>query len=78
MLHSFYGILNEDPLTFIKGFYTNVQTFSLQGLNEDQLRMRCYPYTLKDREKAWLITFLPSSLISNSCGSSIPTKRQQI
>lgn len=42
-LSSFYGIPNEDPLNFIREFYTVVQTFPLQGLNEDQLKMRCFP-----------------------------------
>ena len=62
MLLSFYGILNEGPLIFIWDFYATVQTFSLQGLSEDQLKMRCFPYTLKDRAKAWLMTLPPNSL----------------
>ena len=62
MLPSFYGIPNEDLLIFIRDFYPNVQTFPLQGLIKDQLRMRCFPYTLKDRAKAWLMTLPPNSL----------------
>ena len=63
ILPSFYDIPNEDPLIFIWDFYAIVQTFPLQGLSEDQLRMRCFPYTLKNRAKAWLMTLPPSSLI---------------
>ena len=62
MLSSFYGIRNEDPLIFIRDFYATVQTFPLQRLMEDQLRMRCFPYTLKDKAKAWLMTLPPNSL----------------
>src|SRR5262249_32362602 len=62
MLSSFYGMPNEDPLTFIKDFYTTIQTFLLQGLTEDQLRMRCFPYTLKDKTKAWLMTLTSGSI----------------
>ena len=62
MLPSFYGIPNEDPLIFIWDFYATVLTFPLQGLTENQLRMRCFPYTLKDRAKAWLMTLPPNSL----------------
>ena len=62
MFPSFYGIPNEDLLIFIRDFYATVQTFSLQGLTEDQLRMRCFPYSLKDRVKAWLMTFASNSL----------------
>ena len=39
-----------------------MQTFPLQGLTEDQLRMRCFPYTLNDRAKAWLMTLPLNSL----------------
>lgn len=61
---SFYEILNEDTLTFIKKIYSIVQTLTLQELNEGQLKMRCVPYMLKYREKAWLMTLLLSSLIT--------------
>ena len=61
MLPSFYGIPNEDLLIFIWDFYAIVQTFPLQGLTEDQLRMRCFPYTLKNKAKAWLMTLPPNS-----------------
>ena len=57
ILPSFYGIPNEDPLIFIRDFYATVQTFPrLQGLTKEQMRMRCFPYTLKDKDKAWLMT----------------------
>ena len=64
MLPSFHGIPNEDPLIFIRDFYVTVQTFPLQGLTKDQLRMRCFPYTLEDKAKAWLMTLPPNSLAS--------------
>ena len=62
MLPSFHGISTDDPLTFIRDFYSLVQTFPLQGLMEDQLRMRCFPYTLKDAAKAWFMSLAPASL----------------
>ena len=61
MLPSFYGIPNEDPLILIR-FYATVQTFPLQGLTKDQLRMRCFPFILKDRAKDSLMIFPPNSL----------------
>ena len=64
MLPSFYDIPNEDLLIFMRDFYVTLHTFPLQGLTEDQLRMRCFPYTLKDRAKAWLMTLPPNSLDS--------------
>lgn len=64
MLPSFYGLPNEDSLSFIKDFYSTVQNIPLGSLNEDQLRMRCFPYTLKDKAKAWLMSLPPGSLIT--------------
>ena len=64
MLRSIYGIPNEDPLIFIRDFYATVQTFPLQGLTENQLKMRIFPYTLKDKAKALLMTLPPYSLAS--------------
>lgn len=62
MLPNFHGLPNEDPLTFIRDFYAIVEHFPLNGLNEDQLRMRCFPYTMKDRAKAWLMSLPANSL----------------
>lgn len=62
MLPSFYGLANEDPMSFIRDFYGTVEQFPLQGLNEDQLHMRCFPYTLKEKEKTWLMSLPADSL----------------
>ncbi|CAL9012109.1 unnamed protein product [Prunus brigantina] len=62
MLPSFYGLPNEDPLSHIKEFYNVVSGLPLQGVSEANLRMRIFPYTLKDRAKNWLMTLAPGSL----------------
>ena len=62
MLTSFYGLPSKDALTFLREFYITIQTFPLHGLTEDELRMRCFPYTLKNRVKTWLINFPEGSL----------------
>nr|GMC68060.1 uncharacterized protein LOC109169442 [Ipomoea batatas] len=61
-LPSFHGSANEDALTFIRDFYGIVQHFPLNDLTEDALRMRCFPYTLKDGAKTWFMTLTPGSL----------------
>nr|GLL33619.1 uncharacterized protein LOC109169442 [Ipomoea trifida] len=61
-LPSFHGSANEDTLTFIRDFYGIVQHFPLNDLTEDALRMRCFPYTLKDAAKTWFMTLTPGSL----------------
>ncbi|CAN6566345.1 unnamed protein product [Malus baccata var. baccata] len=64
MLSSFYGLPNEDPLAHVKEFYNVVSGLPLQGVSEANLRMRVFPYTLKDRAKSWLMTLAPGSLIT--------------
>ncbi|CAL9001024.1 unnamed protein product, partial [Prunus brigantina] len=59
MLPSFYGLPNEDPLTHIKDIFNAVSSFPLTGVTEDQLRMRVFPYTLKDKAKYWLNSLKP-------------------
>ena len=48
MLPSFYGLANEDPLTFIRTFYDTIEHFPLHTLTEDQLRMRCFPHPQRE------------------------------
>ncbi|CAL8119103.1 unnamed protein product [Prunus armeniaca] len=62
MLPSFYGLPNEDPLTHIKDIFNVVSSFPLTGVTEDQLRMRVFPYTLKDKAKYWLNSLKLGSL----------------
>ncbi|CAA0831349.1 Unknown protein, partial [Striga hermonthica] len=61
-LPAFHGLPSKDPLNFIRKFYNVLNTFPLNGLSGDQLKMRCFPETLKDRAKAWFITLAPASL----------------
>lgn len=56
LLPIFHGLTNEDFMPFINDFYSKIQTFPLGVLLEDQLRMRCLSYTLKDKDKAWLMS----------------------
>ncbi|KAL5834414.1 hypothetical protein ACOSQ4_013911 [Xanthoceras sorbifolium] len=51
MLPYFHGAASEDPLTFMREFYSIITTFPLQRLSEEQLRMRCFQYTMKDAAK---------------------------
>ncbi|XP_020409497.1 uncharacterized protein LOC109946370 [Prunus persica] len=62
MLPSFYGLPNEDPLAHIKEFCNVVSGIPLQGVSEANLRLRVFPYRLKDRAKGWLMTLAPGSL----------------
>lgn len=53
---------SEDPLSFMRDFYSIVQGFPLRVLSEKQLRMRFFPYTLKESVKTWFMTLTPGLL----------------
>ncbi|MDD0148540.1 hypothetical protein PSY31_22905, partial [Shigella flexneri] len=62
VLPSFYGLAHEDPLIFLREFYAVVFTLPFSGLTKEQLRKRTFPFTLKDKAKAWLMALLGGSL----------------
>jgi hypothetical protein len=61
MLPSFYGFDNEDPYKHLDEFLEICLTMRLQNISEDALRMRLFPFSLKDKAKYWL-----NSLETNS------------
>jgi len=63
-LPAFHGLPNEDPLIFMRSFYSVVENFSRNGLSNEQLRLRCFPYTLKDRASAWWLAIPAGTLNS--------------
>ena len=50
----FYGMLNEDPNDHITNFLEICDTLKYNGVSNDALRLRLFPFTLKDRAKVWL------------------------
>ena len=60
----FRGETDEDSLQFMKEYYDVITTIRLGELTEDQLRMRCFPYCMKDEVKNWLLALPAGSLIT--------------
>jgi len=54
ILSSFYGLNNEDPYKHLDKFIEICSTMRLQNISEDTLRMRLFPFFLKDKAKHWL------------------------
>ena len=60
----FYGEENEDAMGFMRAFQQVVFEIPNQGLDDNKLRKRMFPLTLKGASRAWLNGLEPESLRS--------------
>ncbi|KAF7801056.1 uncharacterized protein G2W53_044429 [Senna tora] len=51
MLPSFYGLSSENPYKHIDEFLEVCSTFKLPNVSEDVIRLRLFPFSLKDKAK---------------------------
>ncbi|WP_146036724.1 hypothetical protein [Pseudomonas protegens] len=56
MLPSFYGLDSENPYKHIDEFLEICSTFKLPNVSDDAIRLRLFPFSLKDKAKHWLHT----------------------
>ncbi|KAL5550681.1 hypothetical protein UlMin_000857 [Ulmus minor] len=56
LLPSFYGLEREDPYMHVKEFLEICSTFRFQIFSDESVRLRLFPFSLKDKAKAWLNT----------------------
>ena len=54
MLPSFYGLSNEDPYKHLDEFLEICSTVKIQNFSDDALRLKLFPFSLKDKAKHWL------------------------
>ena len=59
----FNGLPYEDPHLHLKLFLEVSDAFKIAGASQDALRLRLFPYSLRDRARAWLNS-LPSNSIT--------------
>ena len=64
MLPSFHGLATEDCLQFMKDYQATVGNFPMGRLTEEQLRMRCFRYCMKDKGIKWYNSVRAGSLRS--------------
>ena len=50
----FNGLPNEDPHLHLKLFLEVSDAFKIAGATQDALTLRFFPYSLRDRARAWL------------------------
>ncbi|KAJ9552673.1 hypothetical protein OSB04_016718 [Centaurea solstitialis] len=60
----FGGSTVEDQHAHLIFFLEVADSFHIPGVAEDAVRLRLFPFTLRDRAKAWINSFRPNSLIS--------------
>ncbi|XP_073121648.1 uncharacterized protein [Henckelia pumila] len=59
----FGGMTIDDPYAHLKIFLEIYDTFKMQGVSDDTIRLRLFSFSLRDKAKAWL-TNLPAGSIT--------------
>ncbi|XP_071940019.1 uncharacterized protein [Coffea arabica] len=63
LLPSFHGLSGEKPHKHVKEFEVVCSSMKPPGVTEEQIRLRAFPFSLKDAAKDWLY-YLPAGLQS--------------
>ncbi len=58
----FGGLVNEDPNLHISSFLEVCELFRHNGVSDDAVRLRLFPFTLRDKAKGWLHSLLPGTI----------------
>ena len=63
LLPTFHGFAGEDPNKHLKEFHVVCSSMKPQGINEEQVKLRAFPFSLANSAKEWLY-YLPSGTIT--------------
>ncbi|XP_073033735.1 uncharacterized protein [Primulina eburnea] len=63
LLPTFRGLAGEDPHKHLKEFHIVCTAMKPQGITEEQISLRAFPFSLADKAKDWLY-YLPSGSIT--------------
>ncbi|RVW28476.1 Transposon Tf2-12 polyprotein [Vitis vinifera] len=64
LLPTFHGMESENPYAHIKEFEDVCNTFQEGGASIDLMRLKLFPFTLKDKAKIWVNSLRPRSIRS--------------
>ncbi|WJZ92698.1 hypothetical protein VitviT2T_011680 [Vitis vinifera] len=62
LLPTFHGMESENPYAHIKEFEEVCNTFQEGGASIDLMRLKLFPFILKDKAKIWLNSLRPRSI----------------
>ena len=63
LLSKFHGFAGEDPNKHLKEFHVVCLSMKPNGISEEQVKLRAFPFLLADSAKEWLY-YLPSGTIA--------------
>ena len=58
----FRGLPTEDPHLHLRLFMEVADAFKINGVTNEILKFNLFPYSLKDRARAWLNSLPPDSI----------------
>jgi hypothetical protein len=64
LLNSFHGLPNEDPYRHLDYFLSVCSTIRVPQFTEDDLKLRMFPFSLKDKARSWFNSLEPNSIHS--------------
>ncbi|CAN6465503.1 unnamed protein product [Victoria cruziana] len=64
MLPSFHGLASEDPYRHLDEFLDVCATVKISHVDDGALRLRLFPFSLKERARDWLKSLPPSVSIA--------------
>ncbi|XP_052198268.1 uncharacterized protein LOC127805554 [Diospyros lotus] len=64
LLPMFHGLAGEDPHKHLKEFHVVCSTMRPQGVDEEQIKLRAFPFSLDGAAKDWLYYLPPAAITS--------------
>ncbi|KAL5574622.1 hypothetical protein UlMin_016321 [Ulmus minor] len=64
--NQFGGMSKDDPNAHIAYFLEVCDLYKINGVSEDAVRLRVFPFSLRDKAKEWLNS-LPPGMTKNHC-----------